>query len=582
MITKKWELAPPAPSSLLRQYQQVSPIIAQLLYNRGMETPQEAYHFLYDRDVASTAGDPRHMKDMPKAISRLTDAIKRNESIVIYGDFDADGVTSTTLMMDVLTRLGANVQAYIPHRVDEGYGLNTPALQEIAEQGAKLVVTVDCGIRSVQEVEDAHAAGLDMIITDHHSVGPEIPPALAVVNPQQADCRGDTAIAGVGVAFMTMRAMLLDALDRNGKQKKHAQKYKKLLDSLLDLVAIGTVADVMPLNTPTNRALVRKGLEVINTAQRPGIRALMDVAGLKRGQVTAMGIGFGLGPRINAAGRLDSALEAYHLLSSTSDDEAKKYADRLQHLNQRRQQLTRESQQRIRDRLEEEGVLDDSQLLFAVDDHVSPGIVGLVAGRLTEEFYRPTIVVERGEDECHASCRSIPHFHITQALDECADLLVRHGGHAMAAGLTVLPKNLPQLQERLQEKAHAVLDGLSLRPIIEIDMELPMRDVNMDLANELTVLEPTGHANEAAVFLSRNLEVIEARTVGSDGAHLKVKLAGDGEPAIDGIGFRLGHWLNDLPSHIDVVYNLEVNEWLGRRNLQLNLRDLRPAGETTL
>lgn len=577
MISKKWVVAPSAPSKLLNQYRGVSPVIAQLLYNRGLETPDEANHFLYDRDVAATSGDPRNMKDMQKAVTRIRKAIKNGEQIVVYGDFDADGVTSTTLMMEVLTKLRANVTAYIPHRVDEGYGLNTPALQEIADSGANLVITVDCGIRSVQEVDDAHTAGLDMIITDHHSVGPEIPRAYAVVNPQQVDCPGDKSLAGVGVAFMTARALLLDALEKNGKNKKHAKIYKTILDDLLDLVAIGTVADVMPLNTPTNRAIVRQGLEVINRSKRHGIRALMEVAGLKPGTVTAMGIGFGLGPRINAAGRLDSALEAYKLLSADNEEEAKKYADRLQSLNTERQRLTRESQERIRANLELETDLSEANLLFAVDDEVVPGIVGLVAGRLTEEFYRPTVVVEKGHDECHASCRSIPDFHITQALDECADILVRHGGHAMAAGLTVLPENLPILQERLQEKAHAVLAGMALTPTINIDMELSLREATMSLANELSVLEPTGHANEQAVFMSRRLKVVDTRTVGSDDAHLKLKLSGDGEPPIDAIGFRLGEWAFDMPEEVDVVYNLEINEWQGRRNLQLNLRDIRPA-----
>jgi single-stranded-DNA-specific exonuclease len=574
MISKKWDVAPKAPSTLLRRYQKINPILAQLLYNRGLQTPEEAYHFLYDKDIASTAGDPREMKDMRKAVDRIRYAIKEGEPIVVYGDFDADGVTATTLMMEVLTKLKANVSAYIPHRVDEGYGLNSPALEELAAKGTKLVITVDCGIRSVQEVEDAKAVGLDLVITDHHSVGPEIPDAYAVVNPQQEDCVGDKNIAGVGVAFMTARALFLDALERNGKNKHHAAIYKQILDSLLDLVAIGTVADIMPLNTPTNRSLVRQGLQVINTAKRPGIRALMDVAGLKPGGVTAMGIGFGIAPRINAAGRLDNALEAYNLLSAPDEGTAKKYADRLQSLNTKRQSLTREAQERIRDQLERSNGLA-GELLFAVDDQVSPGIVGLVAGRLAEEFFRPTIVVEKGLEECHASCRSIPQFHITNALDECADLLVRHGGHAMAAGLTVLPENLVLLQQRLSEKARFALDGLVLQPTIDIDMELSIRDASMELAEDLAILEPTGHKNGQAVFMSRNLRVVDSRLIKD--SHLKLKLVGDNEPPIEAIGFSLGDWLADIPERIDVVYNLEINEWLGRRNLQLRLRDIRPS-----
>lgn len=580
MISKKWDIAPPTEAALLKQFQGVSSILAQLLYNRGLQTPHDAAHFLYDQDVAAIAGDPRHMKDMPKAVSRIRKAIKAGEPIVIYGDFDADGVTSTTLMMEILTKLKANVRAYIPHRVDEGYGLNTPALQELAQQGAKLIITVDCGIRSVQEVEDAKAVGLDLIITDHHSVGPEIPDAYAVINPQQVDCPGDTGLAGVGVAFMTARALLLDALERNGNKAQHAKIYKTLLNNLLDLVAIGTVADIMPLNSILNRAIVKQGLKVINNAQRQGVRALMDVAGLKRGAVTAMSIGFGLGPRLNAAGRLDSAMAAYHLLSAESDEDADQFAERLQELNTRRQALTRDSQARIRQALSEKQDLEEAHLLFAIDDEVVPGIVGLVAGRLTEEFFRPTVVVERGEEECHASCRSIPSFNITEALDECADLLVRHGGHAMAAGLTVLPENLPILEERLLAKAHSQLAGMTLQPAITVDMELSLNQLTMELANELAILEPTGHANRQAIFMTRKLCVIEARTVGKTGDHLKLKLSDEREPPIDAIGFRLGAWLDQMPTYIDAVYHLEINEWMGRRNLQLNLIDIRVAEDT--
>ncbi len=576
MIAKRWEIAPPAPVSLLRTYRGVSPIIAQLLYNRGLQTPEDAYHFLYDKDVASTAGDPRNMKDMQKAIERIRAAIKRREPIVVYGDFDADGVTSTTLMVEILRRLGANVQAYIPHRVDEGYGLNTPALEELARQGTSLVITVDCGIRSAQEVEDGKAAGLDMVITDHHSVGADIPDALAVVNPQQEDCPGDTSLAGVGVAYMVARALLLDAYQRNGKRKAHIVKYAEVLTDLLDLVAIGTVADIMPLNTPTNRAFVKHGLQVINEGRRPGVRALMEVAGIKSGQATAMSIGFGLGPRINAAGRLESAIIAYELLSAPNDEIAREHAAELQRLNSRRQQLTRDAQERIREAIEFSHS-DDDLLIFAVDEQVVPGIVGLVAGRLTEEFFRPSVVVDASDGECHASCRSIPQFHITQALDECADLLVRHGGHAMAAGLTILPENLPLLQARLQQKAKEILAGQELTPTLLLDMELPLSNLSIDLAESLTVLEPTGNSNEQAKFMTRNLEVREVRTVGNGHSHLKLKLSANGQPPIDAIGFGLGQWAHDLPPRLDVAYHLEINEWQGRRNLQLNMQDIRPA-----
>ena len=576
MLTKRWVLRPPVEQSIIRQYRDVHPIIAQILYHRGVRTAAEAHHFLYDKELVL---NPFAMKDMQKAVDRIRHAIKHDELIYVYGDFDADGVTSTTLMMELLNKLRANARAYIPHRVDEGYGLNTPALQDIASKGATLVITVDCGIRSVQEIDEAQAQGLDVIITDHHSVGPEIPDACAVINPQQADCNGDPTLAGVGVALMLARGLLLDAWKRNGRQKAHLDVYSGIIADLMDLVAIGTVADVMPLNSPTNRALVRQGLDVINRARRPGVRALMDVAGVKAGQATAMSIGFGFGPRINAAGRLASAITAYHLLAAEDDVSARKYADKLQKLNQKRQQLTREAEARVHHHLEADQV-NDADLIFAVDEEVVPGIVGLVAGRLTEAYYRPAVVVEMGADACHASCRSIPQFHITQALDECADLLVRHGGHAMAAGLTVLPENLHALQSYLQSKARAVLDGQDLTPTLDIDMELSFRHVDMALAQELSVLEPTGHENQPPLFLTRNMQIIDARGVGKNDAHLKLKLSADGQPPVDAIGFRLGAWLQDMPDCIDVAYHLEVNEWQGRRNPQLNIRDIRPAEDT--
>lgn len=569
MISKRWTIAPAVPRALLAKYQGISPILAQILYNRGLQTPGEAHHFLYDREINT---DPFAYKDMEKAVERITRAIKQHEKIAVYGDFDADGVTSTTLMMQALNALKANAIAYIPHRVDEGYGLNSPALYELASQGVKLVITVDCGIRSVQEVADGKAAGLDIVITDHHSVGPEIPEADAVVNPQQEDCPGDTTLAGVGVAFMVVRALLLDGWRRNGGNPEAS---KRLVDDLLDLVAIGTVADIMPLNSPMNRNLVRRGLEVLNTAQRPGIQALLEVAGVKPGQATAMTIGFALGPRINAAGRLDSALTAYKVLSANTLTEARIYAEELQHLNSERQSLTRDAQRRIQAYIEESGI-GAGNLLFAADDAVSPGIVGLVAGRLTESYYRPAVILDKGDTESHASCRSIPEFHITHALDACAELLVRHGGHAQAAGFTILNENIDRLQSRLLEMAEAELAGRELLPELPIDMELSMRQLSMALVEELSVLEPTGNGNEQPIFLTRNVRVVESRTVGSDGQHLKLRVTADNEPPIDCIGFRLGHWNDDMPDYLDVAYCLEVNEWHGRRNLQLNLKDVQP------
>lgn len=572
MLSKRWLVAPPVPMPILRRYKNISPILAQILYNRGLVDPQAAQQFLFASDFTRLNINPFLMKDMRRAVDRIFLAIQKHEPIVVYGDFDADGVTSTTLMMQVLTALGANARAYIPHRVDEGYGLNTPALQQLAKEGARLIVTVDCGIRSVQEIEDGKAAGLDIIITDHHSIGPEIPAAYAVVNPQQEDCPGDTTLAGVGVAFMVAYALLSDKMRRDGKKRYPNIK----LSDLLDLVAIGTIADIMPLNSLLNRVLVRHGLETINEGRRLGIAVLCDVAGLKLKSISAMNIGFVLAPRINAAGRLESAMIAYRLLSTQDEAEARSSAQELQRLNTRRQDLTRSAQDLVRERLEQEDPTTRS-LIFAGDPSFVPGIVGLVAGRLTEEYYRPAVILEQGEEESHASCRSIPQFNITQALDECADLLVRHGGHAMAAGLTVVNENIPVLRRRLTELAERALEGQELVPTLHVDMELEISQMTEDLVHEFRLLEPTGHHYSPPVFMASNLRVMDCRTVGSDNNHLKLRIGRTGSPPLDAIGFGLGEWAQKMPNKIDVVFNLEINEWNGKQSLQLNLQDLRPA-----
>lgn len=569
MHSKRWSVAPPTPLSHLRKYKGISPVLAQVLFNRGFEDPQEAYRFLYTKDHA---GDPFRMKGMSKAVGRLRHAIRQKEPIIVYGDFDADGVTSTVLLVQVLKALNANVKPYIPHRIDEGYGLNSTALRRLAQAGVKVVITVDCGIRSVDEVADGNAAGLDIIITDHHSVGPEIPNAYAVVNPKQEDCKyTESMLAGVGVAFKVAQA-LLKADQANGGRTRSQPALA--VDNLLDLVAIGTVADLMPLNRLENRALVRQGLQVLNRAQRPGVQALFEVSGLKPGGISTTSIGFAVGPRINAAGRLESAMIAYDLLASETLEEAMRWAEKLQELNIRRQDLTRAAQETIRQHLEEE-ISEDLPLIFTGDSSFLPGIVGLVAGRVAEEYFRPAVIMEYGETESRASCRSIPQFDITSALDRCADLLVRHGGHALAAGFTVLNENIPALKSRLLHIAEESLSGQDLSPTLYIDVEVDVHQLNEELVTDLQLLEPCGHDNPSPTLMSLNARILEYRTVGKDEQHLKLKVARAGMPPIDAIGFGLGAWVSHMPERVDLAYQLEMNEWNGRRAVQMNLQDIR-------
>lgn len=574
--SKRWIIAPKGNPEYLRRYSGMSQTLAQVLYNRGFTTPQDAVRFLRADDLDAGALltlKRRRDAHIDRALARIRTAITRKELIIVYGDFDADGVTSTTLLVQALTSLGAVVKPYIPHRVDEGYGLNAEALLKLGRAGAKLIITVDCGIRSVQEVEDGKAFGLDIIITDHHSIGPDVPNAYAVINPKLTDMDySEPMLAGVGVAYRLAEALIT-------VQKRYTTNGVKPVDpgDLLDLVAIGTVADLAPLNSVENRAMVKRGLAIINANKRLGINALIEVAQMKNGMVRSGDIGYVIGPRINAAGRLASAMEAYHLLSSSEDAQAIKLAQTLQNLNVQRQELTRSTQEMIRQRLIDQGKVD-APLIFASDSSFQPGIVGLVAGRLTEEFSRPSVVMEEGAHESRASCRSIPQFDITQALDQCAALLVRHGGHAQAAGFTVLNENVEALKERLTAIAEASLSGQDLRPMLDIDAELDPRDINLSLAEELLLLEPTGHGNPVPVFMSRGLKVVEARPVGKEDRHLKVKFARSDAAPLDGIGFSMGEWAAKMPNVVDVAYQLEINEWNGNRSAQLVIQDIRPAG----
>jgi len=557
----------------------MSPVLARVLHNRGLADPASATQFLCIKDTLyNPLGRDTELKGARPAAVRLLEAIKRREKIVVYGDFDADGVTSTALLVEVLRGLGADVEPYIPHRVDEGYGLNTEALRKLAADGAKVVVTVDCGIRSVEEVNDGKDAGLVMIVTDHHSIGPTIPQAHAVVNPKQPDRRyPEDMLAGVGVAYKLASALLQLRYKDHKPASERRRLIREALVSVQDLVAIGTVADLAPLDRLENRALVRMGLDALNRAQRPGIRALLEVCSVKPGDVTAMTISFALAPRINAAGRLDSAMLAYDLLAAPDDETALPLAQALQALNVKRQELTREAQDAIRSQLEADGVAD-APLIFAQGEF-QPGIVGLVAGRLVEEFYRPAVVMELGETESRASCRSIPQFDITAALDQVGNLLVRHGGHAQAAGLTVVNENIPALKAHLEAAADTVFAVDPPQRVLEYDAEVELAVLTEALWEELQQLEPTGHSSEKPALVVRGVRLAERRTVGVDGQHLKLKLARAGQPPLDAIGFRLGERADSLPDVVDIVCQLDMNEWNGKRSLQLLVLDIKAAGE---
>ena len=470
MLEKHWQIAAKISAEADANLGKYPPFLRQILFNRGYADEAAATRFLAGLSLEEQ--DPLQLSGMPAAVERLAHAIHSGEHVVVYGDYDADGVTATALLVECLRALGANVRPYIPDRFEEGYGLNTAALQQLAEEGAQVVVTVDCGIRALEEAAAAQALGLDLIITDHHSVGPELPTAVAIINSKlPGDEYPEKMLAGVGTAYKLAQALAT-----------HFEGSAYDPQSALDLVAVGTVADLVPL-TGENRWLVRQGLRRLQQPARQGFMSLMGVAGIKPNKVTAGDIGFVLGPRLNAAGRLDSALEAYKLLTTRDVFEAGKLAQDLDNRNRERQRMTREMAELAEELAIREG--EDQRLLTAVHADFNSGVVGLVASRLTENYYRPAIVGQHEGDYVRASCRSIAEFHITDALQECADYFENFGGHAAAAGFTVRAERWPEVETRLQAIASEQLDGLDLRPTLHADLEIPLVDLKADLLNQL-------------------------------------------------------------------------------------------------
>lgn len=557
-----WQVNSLLPDAISEQLKPFPLYLRQLLHNRDCHTIEDATAFLSGRTQQET--DPFGLKDMDLAVMRILTAIDAGETVAVYGDYDVDGVTATALLVEVIRSLGGNSRPYIPNRYDEGYGLNNEALSALALEGVRLVVTVDCGIRSMAEAEHARSLGVDIIITDHHQPLDTIPQALAVICPKQpGDTYPEKYLAGVGLAYKLAQALFR----QRPREDIHA-------DYWLDLVALGTVADLAPL-VGENRALVRAGLERMRNPSRQGILSLAGAAGIPLSKVTAMDIGFGLGPRLNAAGRLDSALAAFDLLTTQDLFQAGELAQQLELQNKQRRQQT----------LEIQGIAEqlaltekpDAFLIFAVSPEFKEGIVGLAASRLVDQYYLPSVVAVRNAETTRGSCRSIPEFNITAALDQCADLLVRHGGHAAAAGFTVLNEHLAEFQCRLQEIAAKELSPKRLQRIMVADMEIPLVDLRPDMLDTLDQLQPTGYGNPEAVFVSRNLTVTRARPVGAEARHLKFSVT-DGKITYDAIAFRQGHWMGQLPEQVDLLYTFEHNDYNGRTGFQLNVRDLKPSG----
>jgi single-stranded-DNA-specific exonuclease len=547
--------------------------VAQVLYNRKLTHPAQVASFLA-RDAQNS--NPFEMRGMLEAVARIRHAIEHGERIVVHGDFDADGVTSTAVMFSGLYALGARVYPYIPHRVDEGYGLNADRIRRMKDGGITLIVTVDCGIRAESEIRLANSLGIDVVVTDHHSPPDELPPAHAIVNPHQEGCPYEhKMLAGVGLAWKTVEALhLAERKSPVGKSRERVD-----LQEMLALVALGTVADVAPL-TGENRKLVWKGLEQLRSTKRAGLEALMACARVEPATVNAESIGFYLGPRLNAAGRMDNAMLAYHLLRAPDEEKARDLASQLEQHNRHRQALTSAALERARDQITD----PSAPLLLVADDNCPEGIVGLVAGRLAEKYYRPAIVVSQGPELSRASCRSIPEFHITHALDRVSHLLERHGGHAAAAGFTVRSENLPILEKELLDLADEALPAPyrneALRPRIVAEAELPLEQIDDSLADALETLAPFGAENEEPRWMARRVRVRDKRMLGNGSKHLQLTLQGEG----GGQPWRAVAWRQGERYHevqvddlLDIAFCIKRNTWNGNQRLELHLDDFRQA-----
>lgn len=586
-MRKKWLVAKKVSKELQNQFPEINPVILQLLYNRGLKTQAEVDEFL-NPDYGQDIHNPFLFKDMEKAVKRIFQAIKNKEKITVHGDYDADGVSASVIMVSTLQELGADVGIYIPHRITEGYGLNKKTISELAKQGVNLIVTVDCGIANHAEVDLAQEKGMDVIITDHHETLPELPKAYAIINPKVAGEKYPFQfLSGAGVAFKVVQALV--NYEPRTKNKEHGTKSSKLkvLSSglrdgydkwLLDLVALGTVADCVPL-IGENRTLVKYGLIVLQKTRRLGLQELAKVAQISLAGADTYTIGFQIAPRLNAAGRLDHANTAFELLMTKDREEARQIAENLNKKNQERQRTTEKMVQEAREQIGE--VDKNKKILIAQKQGWSAGLVGLVAGKLSDEFVRPSLVIGLKKDEAVGSGRSIPEFDITQALIKCGDLLTRYGGHSQACGFELPVKNLEKFKAGMCKIAGEQLKSEDLTKKTFIDTEIKLEQIDWPLLGLLDSFEPFGEENPRPKFVVYGLEVVQLDKVGADGKHLKLMVKHcESDHCRKLIAFGIGNSWGDqlkIGDKIDIVFEVSVREWNGQRELQLKVVDLKMA-----
>ncbi|MBQ6518682.1 MAG: single-stranded-DNA-specific exonuclease RecJ [Anaerolineaceae bacterium] len=535
-------------------------LLAKLLFVRGLKTEKEADNYL--RSIGFVHS-PFLMRNMKQAIFQIHETLSNKKRIAVYGDYDADGVTASAILLNMLREAGANVVSYIPDRFLEGYGLNKAAVKKLKEQNVDLVITVDCGIRSVEEVEYAKSLGLKIIITDHHEPAEILPDADFILSPkQEGDDYPDKNLAGCGIALKIAEAMNLEYPYLNIN-----------MDELIMIASIGTVADIVPLHDE-NRSLVKKGLELFSQTKSDYIAAMGDQAGFDPSTVTSGLISFTIAPRINAAGRMSHANTALKLLMSEDFEEASGYAKTIEELNTERQKITSEIQAMAEESVDKFGV---PAVICVKDKNFNSGVVGLAASKLTEKYNRPSFVGFDNGQEVRISGRSIPEFNMISAMDAISDVFIKYGGHKMAAGATVPTAAWNEFVERINKEAVKHIDFSAIQPLLNADMILPPALVCTRLIDTISLLEPFGAENPEPLFEIRGLKVIEKKIIGSTKQHLKMKVTGDGLHPTDALYFYGAVFADQVPEYIDLICSIEKNTWHGNDSIQLNIRDIRDA-----
>ncbi len=571
---KKWVVAEADlhQASKLSKALSIPPLLARILVLRGITDPKEATSFLSAplKDIH----DPYLMKGMREAVDRLVTAIQKEEKILVYGDYDVDGITAASLAVHFFREIGVNLDTYVPHRLSEGYGLNEPAIRAIKEKGVSVIITADCGINAVNEVQIASDLGMDVIITDHHQVPEEhLPEALAILNPLQKGCNYPfKSLSGVGVIYKLIIGL------RAGLRESGFQKELPNLKKHLDLVALGTIADIVPLNGE-NHILCRRGLEELSHTQKAGLRALKSVANIMEKPMGSYDVGFVLGPRLNAAGRMGKAERGVQLLASEEMAESLELANQLDKENQNRQETQKEVISEAMAMIKQQVNLNTEYAIILASENWHPGVIGIAASKIVDTYHRPTILIALDGGMGKGSGRSIDRFHIYQALEECSKLFSGFGGHKAAAGLSIEPEKIPVFKSKFFQIAARDLTPDDLIPTLKADAEINLDELDIDLVKRMESMSPFGISNPRPSFVAIGVKPAgELKRMGSEKDHIKFPVKNKRGVWMEVVGFYMGKAFGKVDMKnctLDILFTPQINEWRGRETLQLKLSDCR-------